>query len=1090
MTVPANDVQSPRRRNLRVALVYLAFVIYGSLVPLDFHPGAFAAARDQFLRTAYLDLDVMGRADWVANILLYIPLAYLWSAVFARATQHAAAQLLRVAIVFAGCVALAVAIEFTQLFFPPRTVSLNDILAEIIGSALGVVGWLMFGRSLSRFAHEISGGGRIAIRAAIAIYTIGYLAYSLFPYDFLVSSQEFAAKFATDSHALWLVPQTCSRYSFCIAKLIVEALAVVPLGAMLGPLLRRSRAPFAWTAGIGLLLGGVIEATQLLIASGVSEGASVLMRAVGMVAGLACYRAFDIRWVDRFRRHLGWIAVMLAPFYLVGLAWANRWSPRGLTGLDNAQARFHDVSLLPFYYHYYTTETLALQSLLFTVAMYAPVGLGYWMWRESTRPGIRGSGAVPAFAAGLLALVIETGKLFVAGTHPDPTNVLIAAVAAAATYTLAASLHHWAIEPAGQAPPAPAQSTVGDVHTPTDAAPGGGAIAGALLLVGGVVAAAWSYPPGAMYLALPLALWSIVLWRWPGLGLPAAVALLPLLDFSDITGWVVVNEFDCFIAISIAVVLLRNPAAQKDRLLDRPGRFALALLALSLMVSSAIGLFPLSPADGNALYSLMTSYSTLRAAKGPLWALLMLPMFAATGPQWRSRMSAGIVAGLGAVIGVIVWQRYAFAGLFDTTTDYRVEGTFPELRVGGGDVHAYLVMAAPFVVAWAMARIAVWRFVAACALLVLVELRGGGDVHAWRLRGLRRGACGAGDFRGAARGQGGRAAKGNRRRAGDDDCRGGRRAAADVGLVHAGACRRFRCRGRRALQPLGAGDRHDGRDAACAAVRHGSRQLSPNDAVQGSRGRIRIASLRTHRPAVVRATRLGPVALSRARHCDRAEHPLHAVVRRPIPRRRRDDRRDALREDLPVFVRVQAPGSATRGATEWLPRSVQFDSGDLGAGPMWRKRPLVLAVTNSGQAATLDLRNVQVIDARGVDLVRNGDFAQGGARWNFAADDHLPWHIFNLWVELLFEQGVLGIVAFALAIGVAVAHVARAAASGDWFDTAVFAAIIGFLTIGFSESLLDGPRIATLFFLVVIAAFVRRTDGRRGARSSAEALHS
>ena len=147
---------------------------------------------------------------------------------------------------------------------------------------------------------------------------------------------------------------------------------------------------------------------------------------------------------------------------------------------------------------------------------------------------------------------------------------------------------------------------------------------------------------------------------------------------------------------------------------------------------------------------------------------------------------------------------------------------------------------------------------------------------------------------------------------------------------------------------------------------------------------------------------------------------------------------------------------------------------------MWRKRPLVLAVTNSGKrprsiCATFRYRRA------GVDLVRNGDFAQGGARWNFAADDHLPWHIFNLWVELLFEQGVLGIVAFALAIGVAVAHVARAAASGDWFDAAVFAAIIGFLTIGFSESLLDGPRIATLFFLVVIAAFVRRTDGRRGA---------
>ena len=1090
MTVPANDVQSRRRRTLLVALVYLAFVIYGSLVPLDFHPSAFAAAWDQFLRTAYLDLDVMGRADWVANILLYIPLAYLWSAVFARATQHAAAQLLRVAIVFAGCVALAVAIEFTQLFFPPRTVSLNDILAEIIGSALGVVGWLMFGRSLSRFAHEISGGGRIAIRAAIAIYTIGYLAYSLFPYDFLVSSQEFAAKFATDSHALWLVPQTCSRYSFCIAKLIVEALAVVPLGAMLGPLLRRSRAPFAWTAGIGLLLGGVIEATQLLIASGVSEGASVLMRAVGMFAGLACYRAFDIRWVDRFRRHLGWIAVMLAPFYLVGLAWANRWSPRGLTGLDNAQARFHDVSLLPFYYHYYTTETLALQSLLFTVAMYAPVGLGYWMWRESTRPGIRGSGAVPAFAAGLLALVIETGKLFVAGTHPDPTNVLIAAVAAAATYTLAASLHRWAIEPAVHAPPGPAPSTVGDVRTPTDAAPGGGAIAGALLLVGGVVAAAWSYPPGAMYLALPLALWSIVLWRWPRLGLPAAVALLPLLDFSDITGWVVVNEFDCFIAISIAVVLLRNPAAQKDRLLDRPGRFALALLALSLMVSSAIGLFPLSPADGNALYSLMTSYSTLRAAKGPLWALLMLPMFAATGPQWRSRMSAGIVAGLGALIGVIVWQRYAFAGLFDTTTDYRVEGTFPELRVGGGDVHAYLVMAAPFVVAWAMARIAVWRFVAACALLVLVSYavavtfaRGGYVGFAAALAVLAI-------FAALRAVNGGALQKGI--------------AVALVTMIAAAAV----------VLPLMSGSFMRARVAdsgAEAGVRfnHWTRAIDMMDATPrallfgmgpGSFPRTMLFKDRAGASASLRYERIDRQSFARL-GSGRSLYLEQGIAIEPNTRytlsfdvRSRDGVATidvTLCEKTYQYSFGCKPLAAQPVAeTEWLHRSVQFDSGDLGAGPIWRKRPLVLAVTNSGQAATLDLRNVQVIDARGVDLVRNGDFAQGGARWNFAADDHLPWHIFNLWVELLFEQGVLGIVAFALAIGVAVARVARAAASGNWFDTAVFAAIIGFLTIGFSESLLDGPRIATLFFLVVIAAFVRRTDGRRGARSSADALQA
>ena len=1085
MTAPDHDVTSRRRRTGRLALAYLAFVVYGSLVPLDFHPGTFGGAWNAFLQTSYLDLDAMGRADWVANILLYIPLAYLWSAVFVQPSRHAMAQVVRAAIVVAGCVMLAVAIEFAQLFFPPRTVSLNDILAEIIGTVLGVVGWLLFGKALARFAHDIARGGRTAIRAVIAIYTLGYLAYSLFPYDFLVSSQEFAAKFATDSHALWLVPQTCNRYSFCIGKLIVEALAVVPLGAMLGPYLRGSRAPFAWATVIGLLLGGVIEATQLVLASGISEGASVLMRAIGMVAGLACYRAFDIRSVERLRRHLGWIALLLAPFYLAGLAWANRWSPRGLAGLDEAQARFHDVSLLPFYYHYYTTETLALQSLLFAVAMYAPVGVGCWMWRESTRPGIRGSALVPALAGGLLALIIETGKLFVAGTHPDPTNVLIAAVGSAATYVLAAGLHRWAVEPET---PAPAPHVIHEVaHPPAKAAPNGGAIAGALLLVCGAIAATWAYPPGAAFLALPLALWAIALWRWPAIGLPAAVALLPLLDFSAVTGWVVVNEFDCFIAISVAVVLLRNPAPQGDRLLDRPSRFVLALLALSCIVSAMIGLFPLSPLDGNALYSLMTSYSTLRAVKGPLWALMMLPLFAAAGPQWRSRMSAGVVAGLGSVIWVIVWQRYAFAGLFDTTTDYRVEGTFPELRVGGGDVHAYLVLAAPFIVAWALARVAAGRLVVAACLLVLASYamavtftRGGYVGFAVALALLAAFAVP-------------RALKGAAMHKAI--------AAALVLMIAAAAV----------VLPLMSGSFMRARVADAgteAGVRfhHWRRAIDMMDATPR-------ALLFGMGPGAFPRTMLfkDPTAASASLRFERMDGQSFAKLGsgRSLYLEQRVAIESNAHYTLSFDVRA-ADGVATIDVSlcektyqysfgckalaaqevatrEWMHRSVEFDSGDLGAGPEWRKRPLVLGIVNSGKAATLDVRNVQVIDRRGVEFIRNGDFAQGGARWNFAADDHLPWHVFNLWVEILFEQGSFGVAAFALAIGLAIARAIRAAASGDWFATAALAAITGFLSIGFSESLLDGPRIATLFFLLVIAALISRTNGRSTARSSAEA---
>ena len=399
-------------------------------------------------------------------------------------------------------------------------------------------------------------------------------------------------------------------------------------------------------------------------------------------------------------------------------------------------------------------------------------------------------------------------------------------------------------------------------------------------------------------------------------------------------------------------------------------------------------------------------------------------------------------------------------------------------------------MAAPFVVAWAMARIAVWRFVAACALLVLVSYavavtftRGGyvGFAAALAvlaifaaLRAVKAGALQKGI------------------------------AVALVTMIAAAAV----------VLPLMSGSFMRARVAdsgAEAGVRfdHWARAIDMMDATPrallfgmgpGSFPRTMLFKDRAGASASLRYERIDRQSFARL-GSGRSLYLEQGIAIEPNTRymlsfdvRSRDGVATidvTLCEKTYQYSFGCKPLAAQPvAATEWLPRSVQFDSGDLGAGPMWRKRPLVLAVTNSGQAATLDLRNVQVIDARGVDLVRNGDFAQGGARWNFAADDHLPWHIFNLWVELLFEQGVLGIVAFALAIGVAVAHVARAAASGDWFDTAVFAAIIGFLTIGFSESLLDGPRIATLFFLVVIAAFVRRTDGRRGARSSAEALHS
>ena len=58
-----------------------------------------------------------------------------------------------------------------------------------------------------------------AIRAAVVVYVLAYLALGLFPYDFLVSAQEFAEKFAGGGYGFLVASGTCERLSGCAGKL-------------------------------------------------------------------------------------------------------------------------------------------------------------------------------------------------------------------------------------------------------------------------------------------------------------------------------------------------------------------------------------------------------------------------------------------------------------------------------------------------------------------------------------------------------------------------------------------------------------------------------------------------------------------------------------------------------------------------------------------------------------------------------------------------------------------------------------------------------------------------------------------------------
>ena len=444
----AQPAASKHTQALGVAtLAYAFFVVYGSLVPLDYHYRPLASAWDAFLHTPYLHLELGSRADWVANILLYIPLAFLatgWLAAASRSRGVAAGIA-----VFVLCAGLAIGVEFTQLYFPPRTVSLNDIIAEIIGSALGLALWLSAGERIMALWTEVQLGSAASGRALIALYTAAYLAFALFPFDFVVSAPELAEKLADRTRFALFVTNSCGGPFRCSAKLFSEVLTVAPLGMFLAMVSSAARGGGARAFSWGLLLGLLIEGLQTFLASGISQGASIVMRGIGMALGFTGYLSFRREWLSRYRAPAKAIVLVALPFYALVLMGMSGFFSASHEGRWMAMEKLHQVRFLPFYYHYFTSETQAMYSLLLHVGAYAPIGLAVWILGE--RLSKRVSLWIAAVAAVVAASAIETLKLFVNGRRPDPTDVLIAAAAACGAYLVTAKL--WRL-PASSVPPA------------------------------------------------------------------------------------------------------------------------------------------------------------------------------------------------------------------------------------------------------------------------------------------------------------------------------------------------------------------------------------------------------------------------------------------------------------------------------------------------------------------------------------------------------------------------------------------------------------------------------------------------------------
>ncbi|HZV66184.1 MAG TPA: hypothetical protein VFG03_14855 [Telluria sp.] len=598
--------------------------------------------------------------------------------------------------------------------------------------------------------------------------------------------------------------------------------------------------------------------------------------------------------------------------------------------------------------------------------------------------------------------------------------------------------------------------------------------AASLLCAGAVLAAAWSYPLGGAWLLGAALLVGLLLWRWPQAWLVLVPAALPLLDLAPWTGRFYFDEFDCLLAATVAVRGWRVARPAAPAISPATGT-ALLLLVLSTLVSAAIGAWPFPPPGLNGFSHYYSPYNGLRMAKGLAWAWLLWPLLREELQRdvanTQRRFALGMLLGaLGAALAV-VWERAAFPGLFNFADRYRVVGMFSAMHVGGACIEAYFAMTLPFVAWWTLSARGAGRRLAGALVFALAA-------YGLAVTYARAGYVAA-------------------------------------GLGMAVLAFGLWARGRTALP---------GRQLARALLLFALLAVLAWTVLQGDAMRRRYAD--SERDLKVRAAHwldalymmddspatvvfgLGIGSYPRSYFIGSGEgiHPAFSALDseagqpylvlaggaplyveqmvRLAPRRRyvlRFRARSADKEAelaLPLCEKWMLYSARCQWQTfhvgdtggQWRAFAGEFDSGTLGQAPGRAPRPLKLAVFNTGDSGTVDAGRFSLRADDGRELLRNGDFGAGMDHWFFSGDNHLPWHLENSWLQLLFEQGALGVLAFGALCACAAAAIVQGLRARRPGVPALAAALAAFFALSLVDSLFDFPRLGLLFYLIMAQA--------------------
>jgi VanZ family protein len=1082
------------------AIAYILAIVYVSLVlgPMGFNfvPLDPEVAWRELLTAPYLITDSGQRPDWVANLLMLVPLGFVLTGVFWPRWRRL--RWLAGGAALCCCLFVVIAVKYLQLFFPPRTVSLNYIEAQSLGSALGVVLFWVSSDRLFSVLQAISGHGRRPLLVACGIYTVALVLFFLFPFDFALSAEDFRDRATALPNMLLLWTGDGRSTALRVVVVLAGTAATVPLGVLLA--LKSRRRSLFRIAVTGFVMMSAVMVLTMLVLSAFPSLMAVLYRTVGIVIGAAMLSWLEGQDPARWRHLLArLVPVMILP-YVLAVAFVNDLlSPHWRT-LPEALAAFDKFGLLPFYHHYIVSKEHAAESVAAHLLTFAPIGVMVTLRRGGGRAEVW----TAAILAVLLSFAVELGRWFKPDLQPDFSDVIIAAAAAGIAAKLTPAF--WSMLE-GQAfanstaparipirsPAVAARQSVDprsreeDLRRPATTLVGCVTAAVCLALAAAIAA---NYPLARWVLGIALMLYALALWRWPSLWLAVIPAVLPTVDLTPWTGWMQVGEPDLFVLATIGILALRAPPRSADFRLEGLAAAAVALSLISYLLSVALGLALPGP-EGGSDNPYLRPDNALRLAKGFFTALVLLPFLRArmrTHGDAMVWLGIGMTAGLALVAAVVLVERAVFTGLLDFTTDYRVVGTFSSMHIGGGHIGAYIAMAFPFLlvcllrprpltllamfgIAIGAAYSLVVSYARAAYAAALISTLTVGLGWAWAARQRHTATASAVALSALL-------------------------ALPIGGIAVAAMGSGFMAERLRTVYPAladregnwsgGLSLRDDGLATTLFGMGLGTYprivlarkpdERFPTNFVVDQDGGYRFLSLHSGLP-----TYFGqkvPVQPDK-------QYRLFVALRSP-------DGKGVL--TVLLCEKMLLYSANCRDTTFRLHDSGRWE--DFGAAISsagldddatlaWFKPPVELALFDPVAGSTIEIGHIRMLDPQGHDILANGDFSRGTERWYFTDDQHLIWRIENQYLMSLFEGGALGLASFVLLVGTALVGAVRAIGPSDRMAAAVAASLVAFLCSAGFDYLLGVPRLAALFYIIVFCGLTMMQSPPRGPAVSA-----